>query len=95
MADDQQAVSPTESHGTDELFDTPPKTTERDDRKPRLQFSENAASPSKTYDDVTPDNVPLSNGNGHADAPATLTMSSENPALQHDSVEEPVRSKLE
>ena len=106
-SDDQQAAtdpadaldrSPTGSHGTDELFDTPPRQTERDNLKPRLQFDENEASPSKTSEDVTLDSPPLSNGSGHTDVPAMLTLSSEStekPGLQHDSIEEPVRSKLE
>ena len=109
-SDDQQAAatdadalvrSPTGSRGEDELFDTPPRKTERDDLMPRLQFDENAASPSpsKPSEYVTPDSLPPSNGSGRADAPATLTLSTEStekPVLQQEeSVEEPVRSKLE
>ena len=109
-SDDQQAAatdadalvrSPTGSRGEDELFDTPPRKTERDDLMPRLQFDENAASPSpsKPSEYVTPGSLPPSNGSGRADAPATLTLSTEStekPVLQQEeSVEEPVRSKLE
>ena len=91
--------SQTGSHAAEEFFDadTPPRTIDRDDPKPRLQFDENTASPSKPLGEMD-QSSPLSNGGGHADTtPATLTLSHESAErpTHTDSYEEPVRSKLE
>ena len=102
-ADEQQAAAkPADvldhagSHGEDEFFDadTPPRVIDPDDPKPRLQFDENAPSPSKTTEEVTLDS-PLPSSSGRLDGPATLTLSSESAERQPESAEEPVRSKLE